>query len=119
MIDVVGRVALLSLVLAVSSGLVAAWHRRPGRGVASRQAGVVLFTGPGCTLCGPVERALRARGVNLVVVDVTATEPTPAVRSLPTVVVTAEDGATLLRRSGRAALEDVAAIATAAATVHR
>lgn len=110
---------LLGLLFAVSSGLVAVWQRRPGRRVPYRDAGVTLYTSPGCSMCGPVERALRDRGVPVIVRDVTSPEVAGTVRSTPTVVVTDADGTTVLRRSGRAALDDVAVIAAAATEVPR
>ncbi len=94
------------------------WQRRRGAIRLPLAAGVTLVTGPGCALCGPVERALRRAGVQPRVTEVGSLDlPGPPIRSLPVALVVDGSGRVLLRRSGRAALDDVASIAQRAATL--
>ena len=106
--------ALRLIILALIGGgawyVAAAWQRRRGadRGF---PPGVTLITGPGCSLCGPVEAALRRAGVVPMVRDIASIAP-HSIRSLPTLIVVDEEGDVILRRSGRPALDDVAEVAT-------
>lgn len=110
MMDIVIRLLLLGLVTGVSFTLVSWLQRRPVSGESGFAPGVTVFTGPGCALCGPVVHALGRVGVEPLLVDVTV-QPAPGIRSLPTVVVADATGRVQLRRSGRAALDDVPRIA--------
>lgn len=106
------RLALLA-VLGSGAWLVAGWtQRRRIRGRLALPAGITLITGPGCSMCIPVERALVRAGARPVVTDVAELMiPGLTVRSLPTVLVVDEAGTVVMRRSGRAALNDAALLA--------
>jgi len=113
-----GLVVRASVLVLVGGGaflLVALWQRRPGPAQMPLPAGITLVTGPGCTLCGPVERALRRAGVDPTVAEVGSLDlPGPQIRSLPVAFVIDDRGEVVMRRSGRAALEDAAALAACA-----
>jgi hypothetical protein len=108
--DLVLRLLLLGLLTGGSFALVSWLQRRPSPDQAGFASGVTVFTGPGCALCGPLVHALNRVGVEPLIVDVTV-QPSPEIRSLPTVVVADGSGTVVLRRSGRAALIDVVTIA--------
>ena len=108
------RLVLLAVVVATALLIVAVVERRRGAGrVAGLSSGVTVVTGPGCGLCGPTVSTLRGRGVPVRVVDVSELMA-GTVLSLPTVFVVDEKGSVVLRRSGRSALTDSAALAQAA-----
>lgn len=113
-----GLVVRATLLVLVGGGallLVALWQRRRGPARMPLPAGITLVTGPGCTLCGPVERALQRAGVNPTVAEVGALDlPGPQIRSLPVAFVVDDRGEVVMRRAGRAALEDAAALAARA-----
>lgn len=100
-------------VIAIALALVA-WQGRRRPAKLDVSAGITVFTGPGCTLCPGLLASLDRAGADYRTVDV-STEPVTGIRSLPTVVVVGEDGSTLLRRSGRAAITDLPLILAAAA----
>lgn len=106
------RIVVLALVAGGASLLVALWQRRPLPGYDGLPAGVTLVTGPGCSLCGPVERALIQAGIEPRVAEVGALElsGTP-IRSLPTALLVDRQGSVVMRRSGRPALDDAGAMA--------
>ena len=110
--DVLLRLAVLG-VLTYAAWAAVSWYQRRLR--ASEQQsdpGVTVFTGPDCSLCGPLVHALRRLGIAPRIIDVTdGTAPPAGVRSLPTVLVADGTGRVVLRRSGRAALDDVITIA--------
>ena len=103
------RLVILALVGGGAWYLSAAWQRRRGSDLGF-PPGVTLITGPGCSLCGPLEAALRRAGVVPVVRDISTVESS-AIRSLPTLIVVDDAGDVVLRRSGRLALDDVAVVA--------
>lgn len=116
--DVLIRIGLLVLVIAGAYLAVAVWERRPASRVGELEPGVYVITGPECRLCGPVEEALRRAGLQPVVAEVGEVSlPGAPVRSLPVVLVVDEGGMIQLRRSGRAALDDVAMVAERAASL--
>jgi hypothetical protein len=108
---------LLRLVLLAAVGgsawlLAGWWQRRTGRNQPGLPVGLTLVTGPGCALCGPVERALRRAGATPVVIDVTAAMlPGPPIRSLPVAMVIGAGGEVVMRRAGRSALDDAGILA--------
>lgn len=108
----------LVVLAAVGGGawlLVGWWQRRPGRDRPGLPKGLTLVTGPGCRLCGPVERALRRAGVVPRIVDVeTAVVPGPPIRSLPVAMVVDTGGEVVMRRAGRSALDDAGLLAAQA-----
>ena len=103
------RLVILALVGGGAWYLSAAWQRRRGARL-HFSPGVTLFTSAGCSLCGPVEHALRRAGVVPIVRDAATVEGL-AIRSTPTVIVADESGEVVVRRSGRMALDDVEIIA--------
>ncbi len=111
----VTRLGVVVAVVAVAWLLVVAWERRRARGVLTTGAGVTVFTSPTCSICPQTIRRLREQGPDLpiTVVDV-AQEDRPAVRSVPTVMVTDGAGKVLVQRSGRAALTDTQVLVDAA-----
>ncbi len=112
MIEVVLRVALLVGLAAVASLAVGRWERRPGDTPAGLRPGVTVITGPDCRLCDPVVRALRRAGAEPWVVDVAELPPGAlGASSLPVAVVVDAGGQVVLRRAGRAALDDATALA--------
>ena len=91
------------------------WQRRTGRNHLGLPVGLTLVTGPGCAICGPVERALRRAGAAPVVIDVTtAVLPGPPIRSLPVAIVVDTAGDVVMRRAGRSALDDAGMLAARA-----
>lgn len=74
--------------------------------------GVTLVTAAGCSLCPAVESALASASPR--VVDASSL---PEVRSVPTVLVVDGTGRVTMRRSGKAALADVASLLEAARAV--
>jgi hypothetical protein len=80
--------------------LVERWKGRPRRGL---EPGLLLVTAPGCSLCGPAQRALEAAGLVYRLVDASEV-PELAVRSVPTLFRIDASGEVVARRSGRAAV---------------
>jgi hypothetical protein len=77
----------------------------------------VLVTGPGCALCEPAKRALRAAGAEPHTIDIADLDRTTvAVSALPVALVIGDDGTILRRRSGRAVISDAGRIAGQLAT---
>ncbi|MGF1667637.1 MAG: hypothetical protein ACFCVC_15370 [Acidimicrobiia bacterium] len=76
------------------------WKGRPRRGL---EPGLLLVTSPGCTLCGPAQRALEAAGLDFRLVDASDV-PELAIRSVPTLFRIDGSGEVVARRSGRAAV---------------
>ena len=112
------RMAVLLLVGGGAWFLVGRWQRRRGPASTLLLPGVTVLTGPGCALCGPVERALVRAGAAPRVADINEVDlPGPPIRSLPVALVVDHNGAVVMRRSGRAALEDAAALAERAAAL--
>jgi hypothetical protein len=109
--DALLRITLLGLLAGGSLALVSWWQRRPLPESGRFAPGVTVFTGPDCRLCGPLVHALGRVGVEPQIVDIADAAPPPGIRSLPTVLVADAAGEVVLRRSGRAALEDVVTIA--------
>jgi hypothetical protein len=111
----------LLVIAAVGGGawLLAGWlQRRPGRSQPGLPLGLTLITGPGCRLCGLVERALRRAGVVPRIVDVEFAQlPGYPIRSLPVAVVVDGDGEVVMRRAGRSALDDALKLAARARTL--
>jgi glutaredoxin len=115
MIDVLVRVALVALLVAAGILVVRILERRRGPRRSGLSSGVTVVTGPECRWCDRVIAALRSRGVDPVVVDVGDAPPALGrVLSLPTVVVADASGTVVLRRTGRAAVDDTPAIVAAA-----
>jgi hypothetical protein len=110
------RLLIVLVVLAGAFAVVAVGERRRGAPrLSGLGPGVTVITGPGCRLCAPTVSALLQRGVAATVLDVDELPSSIGpIRSLPTVYVVAEGGAVIMRRSGRSALVDAAAIAAAA-----
>jgi hypothetical protein len=109
------RLLLLGAVGGSAWLLVGWWQRRTGRNDRGLPVGLTLVTGPGCALCGPVERALRRAGATPVVVDVTtAVLPGPPIRSLPVAMVIGAGGEVVMRRAGQSALDDAGMLAARA-----
>lgn len=107
----IGRLAVLALVLSLAWLIVFLWERRRFA-APNLMPGITVVAGPHCNLCDPVVTAIRNADSNatLRVVDVSqVTDGT--VRSLPTVFVVDESGELVLRRSGRSALADAAELA--------
>ncbi len=114
MIDLMLRMGLLMLVTGVAWMAVGGWQRRSAAAAPVMRPGLTVITGPGCHLCEPVVRELRRVGADPWVVDVAELPPgTAGASSLPVAVVVDGDGKVVLRRAGRAALEDAAALAGA------
>lgn len=105
MLSVALRIAVLAGVGGGAWLAVVWWQRRGTAGLTRLPSGLTLVTGPGCGLCGPVERALTRAGVKLRVTDVAAID-LAGIRSLPVALVVDHRGAIVMRRSGRAALDD-------------
>jgi len=106
------RVVVLALIGGGAWLAVAWWQRRPLAGSVLLPAGVTLVTGPGCSMCGPVEQALRRAGVEPRLSQVDAVELSgSSIRSLPAALVVDDRGTVVMRRSGRAALDDAEALA--------
>jgi hypothetical protein len=77
----------------------------------------VLVTGPGCALCEPAKRALRAAGAQPHTHHKAAHDPTTVAGSpLPVARVIGRDGTILIRRTGRAVFSDAGRIAGQLAT---
>lgn len=113
MIELALRVALLVGALAAAWLAVAAWERRRGAPRPAFRAGLTVITGPGCRLCEPVVRELRRCGAEPWVVDVAELPPGAlGASSLPVAVVVDGAGDVVLRRAGRAALDDAGALAS-------
>lgn len=109
------RLLVLAFVAGGAWVLVGWWQRRPGRDRPGLPGGLTLVTGPGCALCGPVERALRRAGAAPRIVDVaTAVLPGPPIRSLPVAIVVGAGGEVVMRRAGRSALDDAGLLAALA-----
>ncbi len=104
------RLAVLGLVVAGAFAVAALLERRPlGRRV-SLPAGITVIIGPGCVWCRRLLDALRTRApqVAVNVVDLAGEgQPELSVRSLPTLLVVDPRGGVRIRRSGRAALDDL------------
>jgi len=112
------RLAILTLVGGGAWLLVGWWQRKPGKDQLPLPTGITLVTGPGCSLCGPVERALVRAGAPPMVTDIGALELVgPPIRSLPVALVVDESGTVIMRRSGRAALEDAVTLAERASSL--
>lgn len=110
---------LLLLALVVGSGFlaVAALERRrpPGWTLPGATAGVTLVTSAGCAICPAAVRAIAAAGPDVTVRVVDAGDlADPAIRSIPTAIVTDQAGKVVLRRSGRSVVADAAQIVGAA-----
>lgn len=88
-----------------------------GFGARSSSTGhrLVLITGEGCRLCGPAERALRARGARVEQLDLNDDHGQRTPRALPAAVVLDEDGGVVMRRTGRSVIDDAALLAAAVA----
>ncbi len=109
------RLLILAFVAGGAWLLVGWWQRRSGPNQPGLPLGLTLVTGPGCALCGPVERALRRAGAVPRIVDVTtAFLPGPPIRSLPVAMVVDSGGEVVVRRSGRSALDDAGMLAARA-----
>lgn len=104
------RIVVLLLVVAGAFALVWASERWRGRSRSGLVPGVLLVTAPGCSLCGPTERALLAAGVAYRKVEVSDV-PDLAVRSVPTLFRVDSRGEVVIRRSGRAAVMSPAELA--------
>lgn len=116
--SVVLRLLLLLLIGGGAWFFVGRWQRRPGPTLTALLPGITLLTGPGCALCGPVERALVRAGASPRVTDIQEVDlPGPPIRSLPVALVVDHDGAVVMRRSGRAALDDAGVLAARASTL--
>lgn len=90
-------------------------ERRRGRTVSGLAPGLTVFTGTACRLCPPALAALEARGARPTVRDVSAAPASlGTVRALPLAVLVAEDGAVVMRRSGRSVIADAGELAAAA-----
>jgi hypothetical protein len=106
------RVVVLLLVLVAAFLVVRVVQRSRPRGAAVGP-GITVVTGPNCHLCDSAVAALDAAGAPYLL----ATSSDIAgltVRSLPTVLVADRFGEVLLRRSGRAAVIDMAIILSVA-----
>jgi hypothetical protein len=109
---------LLRVVLLVAAvlgiGLILRLALNAGRSRISLAPGLVLVTGPDCQLCAPALRALRAAGVDPIVVDVSdVREVVGLVTALPTALVVGDGGAVLARRAGRSVITDAETLAAA------
>lgn len=117
--DLLLRAVLVLLVVGTVFAVTGAASRRRGpRARLSLAPGIVVVTGPGCRLCGPAIAAIERAGGEPRLVDVS--DPAVAVlgvRSLPTAVVVDGDGTVAMRRSGRSAVDDAAALVAGAAAV--
>jgi hypothetical protein len=107
---VIERSIVLATLMALGFGLVWLWERRPLLGRESDVAGLTLVTGPDCALCPQARSALERAGVPHRVVDVSDSAGL-GVRSLPTLLSIDPTGVVEWRRSGRAALHEVARLA--------
>ncbi len=109
------RLLLLALVLAGAFLVAWVWSRRNPRVESDGLApGLTVITGPDCRLCDPAVAALRRAGAVVTIVDDEALRAQLKVRSLPTAVVVTAGGEIVARRSGRAVIDDAAALAEAA-----
>lgn len=104
------RSILLVTLVALGFGLVWVWERRPLFRRQADVAGLTLVTGPDCALCPQARSALERAGVPHRVVDVSESTGL-GVRSLPTLLSIDSTGVVEWRRSGRAALHEVARLA--------
>ncbi|MBT8193009.1 MAG: hypothetical protein KJP22_06390 [Acidimicrobiia bacterium] len=112
------RMAVLLLVGGGAWFLVGRWQRRRGPAPTVLPPGITVLTGPGCALCGPVERALLRAGAAPRVADIHEVDLSgPPIRSLPVALVVDHEGGVVMRRSGRAALDDAAALADRASAL--
>lgn len=119
MVQLLIRLALLALVGGGAWLLVRLWERRGGPAFLPLAAGLTLVTGPGCGLCGPVERALVLAGVKPMIAEVgTIDLPGSPIQSLPIAIVVDSNGIVVMRRSGKAALEDAKQLAACASDLN-
>ena len=103
------RLLIVTSALGSALGALYLFRRRQGPvGRTGLPAGVTLFVGTGCRLCGPAQDALRAAGNDRInVVEAPAEEfDRLAVRAVPTAVVVDPGGQVIMRRSGRAVVAD-------------
>ncbi len=115
MTGVLIRLVLLAVVGGGAWLIAGWWQRRRGAGRIAIPPGLTLVTGPGCALCGPVQRALARAGVEPRLAEVDSFElPGPQIRSLPVALLVDASGTVVMRRSGRAALDDAGALAKGA-----
>lgn len=101
------RSIVLATLVALGFGFVWLWERRPLLGRPANGTGLTLVTGPDCALCPQARLALERAGVPHRVVDVSQSTGL-GVRSLPTLLSIDPTGVVEWRRSGRAALHEVA-----------
>jgi hypothetical protein len=106
------RLIILALVLVAAFIVVRVVPRTRPRGTAVGP-GITVVTGPDCHLCDSVVAALDAAGAPYLLAT-TSDIAGLTVRSLPTVLVADRFGEVLLRRSGRAAVIDMAIILSVA-----
>lgn len=113
MTDLLVRLGLMVVVVCAAFLTVSAAQRRIGTGRPQDvPPGLVVVTGPECRWCDRLLNVLQARGINYRLLDHSqAATQGIVVSSLPTALVIANDGNVTMRRSGRAALEDVDEIA--------
>jgi hypothetical protein len=106
--ELLERALILVAVLGVAYGATG-WLalRRPRRNHSALSPGLTVLTRPHCHLCDRLLTALRQNDVPHLV------EGSPeelGIRSLPTVLVVGADGEVVARRSGAAALRDLAVL---------
>jgi hypothetical protein len=113
--DALIRVLLVSALLGMAYGAIRVIERRSHLTTSPFRPGLTLVVGPGCTLCEPAERALKAFGALPEIIDVSDAPPAVVSLSLPIAIVTNRDGAVVMQRSGRSAIVDASEIAESAA----
>jgi hypothetical protein len=104
------RSLLLALALATGFGFVWVWERRPAFAGRTIEAGLTLVIGPNCVLCPQARAALERAGLAHRLIDVSQSEGL-GIRSLPTLLSVATDGAVEWRRSGRSAVMEAVRLA--------
>ncbi|MGH9053696.1 MAG: hypothetical protein ACRDWX_11895 [Acidimicrobiia bacterium] len=109
MTELLERALILVAVLGVAYGATG-WLalRRPRRNLSALSPGLTVLTRPHCHLCDRLLTALRQNEVRPHLVEGAPEEL--GIRSLPTVLVVGADGEVVARRSGTAALRDLAVL---------